>query len=240
MYRPIPHPPIYRFAFCVTLLGVLAACEGANPSYFPLDDGRYWQYQIEKTTMDGAVTQKYLLQTIAVQTINDLRVSGQRTVDGNIYFYQTDANGVRRIGHQVDGGAEIEAQDPALIVLPNDPKIGSQWTQLTHTKVLENSGPPWETLFRIIEPVQMDYKISSTNDTINVPAGEFRGCLKVSGFGSVNVDVGNYIGRMQISVEITQWYAPSVGLVRSHRVESTDASALTGGSLMMELESYSP
>ncbi len=217
---------------------MIAACDRTPTSYFPLDNERYWQYTIERTTMDGTVTQKYLLATLPNRTWEGVAVGTKRTVDGNEYLYRVDGDGVRRVARRLRGEDELRTDEPGLTVLPADPRVGANWRSTTHTSVLENSGPPWETLFRITRPVTLDYTIESVTDVVRVSAGEFHDCLRVVGNGTTNADVGNYIGRAVISVKVTEWYAPNVGLVRSQRVEMTDAEALNYGALRMELESY--
>lgn len=188
--------------------------------------------------MDGTTTQKYPLATLPTRTWNGLQVGGKRTVDGRQYFYHAGTDGVRRVGRKLHDDEDIRAEQPSLMVLPADPRVGSRWQQPAETSVLENTGPPWETLFRITRPLTLEYRIESVTDVVRVPAGEFRDCLRVVASGELSADVGNYVGRTAISVEVTEWYAPGVGLVRSRRVERTDAKGLNYGALEMQLQSY--
>ncbi len=220
-------------------LVMLGACDRTPTTYFPLEVGRYWQYTIARTTMDGTVTQKYLLETLPVRDWHGVRVAGKRTVDGHQYFYQVDAGGgVRRVAYKRRGDTELQSENPNLAILPAAPELGATWKRQTRTMVLENSGPPWETLFRITRPLTLEYTVASTTDVVRVPAGEFRDCLRIVGTGRIDTDIGNTIGRIAIAVEITEWYAPNVGLIRSQRTETTDAEALNYGAFHMQLESY--
>lgn len=225
-------------AVIVTLLVALGACDRGPVNYFPLDPDRYWQYDVVRTTMDGRTNQKYLIETRPVREWNGNPVQVRQTVDGHQFFYREHADGVNRVARKLRAEATITATEPAVLVLPRSPVVGDSWQQASHTAVLENTGPPWETLFRITQPVELDFTVASTSDTVHVGAGEFSGCLRVVGNGRFSADVGNYIGRAQIFVSVTEWYAPNVGLVRSERVETTDAEALNHGSIVMELASY--
>jgi hypothetical protein len=229
---------IQRAGLWLATLLILGACDRTPTTYFPLEVGRYWQYTIARTTMDGNVTQKYLLETLPLRDWRGVRVAGKRTVDGHQYFYQTDEDGVRRVAYKRRGDKELRSENPSLTILPAAPEIGATWERPTQTIVLENSGPPWETLFRITRPLTLEYTVASTTDVVRVPAGEFRDCLRVVGTGRIDTDVGNTIGRAIISVEVTEWYAPNVGLVRSRRIETTDIEALDYGAIHMQLESY--
>jgi len=216
----------------------VAACGRQSAGYFPLEAGRYWQYTVQRTTMDGSVTQKYLIQTTPGSTLDGVEVHAKQTVDGSQYFYRTTAEGIRRIAQKLRGDSALVRNDPAPTVLPADLKVGAGWQQASRTSVLENTGPPWEKLFQITEPITLDYTIESVSETVRVPAGEFHDCLRVAGRGRVSADVGNFIGRADITVSVTEWYAPGVGLVRSRRLETTDAQSLNRGELLMELETY--
>lgn len=222
----------------VTLLAALGGCDNGPADYFPLDPDRYWQYDVVRTTMDGANKQKYLIETRPAREWNGHPVQVRQTVDGHLFFYREHADGINRVARKLRAEAAAIATDPTLLVLPRAPVVGARWRQASHTAVLENTGPPWETLFRITQPVDLDFTIASTSDTVRVGAGEFSDCLRVVGNGRFSTDVGNYIGRAEISVSVTEWYAPNVGLVRSERVETTDAEALNHGSIVMELADY--
>lgn len=224
-------------AVAVVLL-VLGGCDAGPASYFPLDPGRYWQYDVVRTTMDGSKTQKYLIETQAPREWNGSTVNVRQTIDGHQFFYRELADGVSRVARKLSAEATATATEPAVLVLPRGPAVGDSWRQQSHTAVLENTGPPWETLFRITQAVELDFTVASTSDTVRVGAGDFSDCLRVVGHGRLNADVGNYIGHTEITVSVTEWYAPDVGLVRSERIETTDAQALNHGSIVMELSTY--
>lgn len=117
-------------------------------------------------------------------------------------------------------------------------QVGTEWRGTTRTRLLEKTGPPQETLFRIVQALPMHYRIAATDVVIEVPAGVYRHCLLVEGKGARHVNVGNYIGETDIHVETRDWYAPGVGLVRSERRESTTSPALDRGELVQVLERF--
>lgn len=225
-------------AAAAALMLTLGACEPVPVSYFPLDPNRYWQYDVVRTTMDGTTNQKYLIETQTPREFNGATVKVRQTVDGHQFFYRERADGTNRVARKLSTEAAATATQPEVLVLPHSPAVGDSWRQLSHTAVLENTGPPWETLFRITQAVELDFTIASTSDTVRVSAGDFSNCLRVVGHGRFSAEVGNYIGHAEISVNVTEWYAPNVGLVRSERIETTDAKALNRGSIVMELASY--
>ena len=145
----------------------------------------------------------------------------------------------RLVAVKARDASAYESAEQAFKLLPADVSLGATWRQSEHTQVLENTGSPWETLFRIVEPVSIDYVVESNEASVRVPAGEFNNCIKVRGSGKTNVDVGNYIGRTLISIEVENWYAKGVGLIKSIRKEITTSEALDYGELRYELEDLS-
>ena len=159
------------------------------------------------------------------------------TLDGRPYLYAIDTQGIFRLNPPAADRAGPDHAEPALI-LPHDFATRPDWQTWSVTAALENSGPPWETLFRITTPVHMRYRVEATDAAVETPAGRFHGCLLVSGQGSASIDVGNYIGRTRVDVATREWFAPGVGLVRMERDEKTGARALSGGRLVMELDRW--
>ncbi|MCB1746153.1 MAG: hypothetical protein H6977_06515 [Gammaproteobacteria bacterium] len=226
-----------RLAVLGIVLG-LAGCSGeATPQrYFPLAPGYHWQYRIERTTMDGTQRIRQAVWTVAVPATLD--VSGMReTLGGQRLLYVDDGDGIERLQTQRTGGPRNAPQ--RVTVLPATLVVGTQWHQPAVTTVLENTGPPWETLFRISVPVELEYRIESLAASVDTPAGHFDDCLLVTGRGQAQADVGNYIGRTMVEIEVREWYAEDVGLVRMERDEKTGAAALSAGRLVMELDTWS-
>lgn len=222
----------------LVLAALLAGCdrEADAAHYFPLEPGRSWHYRIERTTMDGQRRLRHAVHSRVVPqgvTADALRV----TLDGRPYLYAVDPQGIFRLNPPAAERAAPDHAEPVLI-LPHDFATRSDWQAWSVTAVLENSGPPWETLFRITTPVHMRYRVETFDATVETPAGRFHDCLLVSGQGAANIDVGNYIGRTRVDVATREWFAPGVGLVRMERDEKTGATALSGGRLVMELDRW--
>lgn len=231
---------------CVTLTLILPAacsllsCAKEDSAYFPLAPNRSWHYHVKRTTMDGTTEQKYITETLPSISWQGRNVVPTVTAGGETYLYAEDQGFTVRLAYKASSGGDFVAHEQPFSIMPKSVESGREWQQSLSTKVLENTGPPWETLFRINAPVAVNFKVASNTATVIVPAGKFTNCVKISGHGIANVDVGNYIGRTQISVEIEQWYAKGVGLVKLSRTEKTGADAINYGHISMELERYSP
>ncbi len=207
--------------------------------YFPLTPGIEWQYRVTRTTMDGSRDLRYVISTGRAAQVGNQQAAVRETPEGLRYFYDSTATGIVRVASRQREGTEFVIVPQHELVLPRPLTVTSMWTAATHTAVLENTGPPWETLFRIDVPVTLHYRVDSLSATVATVAGTFKDCLVISSLGKVNADVGNYIGRTEIEVTTTEWFAPDVGLVRLERSERTTANAINAGQLTMELDRWS-
>ncbi len=223
------------------LLIALAACGTGGDEmddYFPTESGKRWTYRLTRTTMDGTRVQPYYVEhrgPVLLAGRADL-VLEQRTFDGNRYFFARDpARGWLRIGAQIaTDEAPRWAAEPWL-VLPASLDVGRSWQQMTPVRVLEKTGPPQETLFRVQVSLPVEYRIAARDDRVEVPAGSFHGCLRIEGRGSISTHLGNYLGLGSVTVESTAWFAPGVGLIKQRLVERTNRPALDHGEMHLEL-----
>lgn len=215
---------------------ILSGCDARHPAeqFFPLAPGLSWQYRVTRTTMDGTAELRYAIAAVEPPSTGGEANAARETLGGQRYLYRVDDDGIYRLA--AAQAADIEAS-PQL-VLPGTLAPGTTWRAVGRTSVLENTGPPWETLFRIDVPVEMSYAIERDDAEIHTPAGVFTNCLEVVAHGRTNADVGNYIGRTEIKVVAREWYAPGVGLVRMERHETTAASAINAGSMTMTLDQW--
>lgn len=228
------------YAAALVLFAGLAGCDEEDDAtrYFPLDAGVEWQYQLKRTTMDGTHDLRYIIATARAAQVGDIQAAVREIPVGRRYFYARTDEGIVRVASGRREGNEFVIVPQRELVLPAKLRADSTWTSATQTAVLENTGPPWETLFRITVPVAMHYRVESLSATVETPAGRFTDCLVVSGVGNADTDVGNYIGQTAIEVVTTEWFAPDVGLVRLERSEQTTASAISAGQLTMELDRW--
>ena len=136
----------------VLALPLLAACgqHDAGEHLFPLEPGREWQYRVVRTTMDGTRELRHVVR--AVEVPSDSELSGLRmTLDGRSLRYARTAEGLFRLGDGAAGSTRHAGPAPGAprLVLPDAVAAGATWQSRDVTSVLENTGPPWETLFRI-------------------------------------------------------------------------------------------
>lgn len=209
-----------------------------SSSYFPLEEGLTWRYQVTKTTRDGMRQQKYIYTSIAEKIVEGQSVSVRISVDGALFYYRETEAGLFYVGKEIQSGIAREFLRDEHLILSYPLEVSQQWQDITATKLLVKTGPPQKTEFKIEADISLEVSIEAINETIIVPAGIFHKCIKVMKQGSEFKDAGNYIGRTIVRVNETSWYAPGVGLVKSIREETTESQALDKGQLIIELELF--
>ncbi len=209
-----------------------------SSSYFPLEEGLTWYYQVTKTTRDSVQQQKYIYTSIAEKIVEGRSVSVRKSVDGTLFYYRETEAGLRYMGKEIQVGTVREFLQDEHLIFRYPLEKGQQWQDATSTKLLVKTGPPQSTELKIEADMFLKVSIDAIDETINVPAGTFHHCIKIIKQGSEFKDVGNYIGRTIIRVKEAVWYAPGVGLVKSVREEMTDSQALDKGQLILELERF--
>lgn len=230
---------IRRKTYSSLILILLSACSSEqNTSYFPLEEGWQWRYQVTKTTRDGVRQQKYIYIGLADRIIEGQTMAVRKSADGSIFYYHESEEGLLYLGKEIQSGIERKFHRDEHLVLRYPLEKGSQWQDTTQTRLLVKTGPPQKTEFKIEAEISLDVSVDAIDDTISVPAGIIPHCIKIIKQGAEFKDAGNYIGRTIVRVKETSWYAPGIGLVKSVREETTENQALDKGQLIIELELF--
>lgn len=227
-----------RLCIVIVSLSLLISCSGPDPTYFPLQSGYKWRYDVAMTTRDGLEKQKYILNNLGPSKLNSEPVYARQSLDGTLLYYAIEDDEIRYLGsdsRDVPGG---QFKPDQQIVMKQPLELNTNWETTSQTRLLKKTGPPQKTEFRIVARVPLDVLVESLSETVSVPAGIFSNCLKIRMTGSMMKDAGNYVGMTLINVEETRWYAPGVGLVKLERLETTQSDALDKGSLLVELADY--
>jgi hypothetical protein len=227
----------FKIVFLLLFLLCIACSKNEN-SYFPLNKGVKWQYDVALITRDGLLNQKYFFNNLGEGELNGMPVYLRQSIDGSILYYSSSEEGIHYLGNIDSQSLHSEFTEDKQLILPNELSVGSEWEEKTVTRLLKKTGPPQKTVFKIIAEVPLEVKIESLNETVTVPAGRFTNCMKISMDGFVFKDAGNYVGLTMVSVEQSNWYAPGVGLVKMERLETTQRKALDKGTLLVELVKF--
>lgn len=224
--------------FVFFILSFCVSCKEDGNTYFPLNKGLKWQYDVAMVTRDGLSNQKYIFNNLGKRKLDGKTVYLRHSMDGTVSYYSSNEEGTYYLGNIDSENLNPEFNQNKKVILPNELSPGSEWQAVTVTKLLQKTGPPQKTLFKIIAEVPIEVKVESLTDTVTVPAGTFENCLKITMSGSVYKNAGNYVGLTIVNVEQSNWYAPGVGLVKLERIETTQRKALDKGSLLVELSQF--
>lgn len=235
---PAPVGPGNIRAILFVLAGtvLLAACTRSTPDYFPLQPGRYWQYHIHKETMKYPEDLKLTVRGLPPAQFEGRMVERRIVNDRFIQFFARETRGIVRVATALPEAAAAVPDSPPEPVLMLPLEAGREWTQQSTTRVLEVVVDPFRTHVNIREPVLMTYRIAALNATVTVPAGRYTGCVQVKSTGMGHYKGWSAILPADISVEQDDWYAPGVGLVKSHRIERTTSIVVPRGEYLQELE----
>ena len=217
----------------------LSACNESDIEYFPLNEGKTWQYRVILHDMDVEKKYKQYVINETPHNMDGSKIFTREVNDGTQYLYESTEKGIRRVGvkRKLDINTVLEKEDFYAIKYPIE--IGTSWEQETITGVLEVVIAPFRRHYALHTPVQMKYTIDSIDENVKVPAGRFEKCIKVIGLGTTKVEAEKTIGIIDVTVESSDWYCPNVGLVKSQRDERTTSTVLVKGDFLMELESFS-
>lgn len=133
-------------------------------------------------------------------------------------YYAKDKEGIYIAGTQVikdNNPKEIKFDEVKKYVLKNPIKVGNEWYFEAWSHLASQlKRPPIK--------VKMKCTIDNIGDAITVPAGTFKGCVKVSRSGDIILE-----DKANIKKDFTAWYAPGVGLVKHIDSETMTANGTT-------------
>ena len=189
----------------------------SSKNYFPLDEGRRWEYQFFlKTGEDwylGPVSKmsgERIITNFPQRELKGEKVTPQQVEDKvrgsshiSFWFYIEDQSGVYEFAHQKPGQIEPKIAHDFIIKYPI--KIGYSW-QETETSEFEPE---------ISIPVEST--IESINEVVTVPAGTFEGCLKIKTVGFAEKDTsGEWLPKQTVRIdrEWYKWFAPGIGIIK--------------------------
>lgn len=222
----------------------LAGCQRAPApdAWFPLDAGHSWTYRV--TTHSGDDPPEFetlVLRTLGRETLDALggEPAWRRRSDSGVdYWLRMDESGIYRVASKSELDPEPVPDKPKRYVLKSPYAVGTQW-QATTTAYLLMRRNEFPREIRYAHPsIPMSYQIEALNQTVDSPAGRFEHCLRVRGTASVHLYADPASGWRDMPLSSLEWYCPGVGLVRMERSEPASLAFLTGGTRVLELQSW--
>jgi len=200
----------------VLILFLLLACGSRDASWFPLGADYWWQYSVVRLKKGESHEQKVVLANLPGREIDGITLYPRKRPDGRVEYYEK-TGGTIYLYDPEDGSRTPVFREPV--------KVGTQWKALSRIRFLEVTGAFTATFnMKIQEEFDVDYRIESTDEVVEVAAGRFENCVHVSGAGSLYAGGGSlkeFMAIDTINIEVEEWYAPGVGLVKRRRKEYT-------------------
>jgi hypothetical protein len=232
------HINVQRAALALACAVMLAGCSRPPPtaSYFPLDAGHRWVYDVKTEWDNEAVEHEPLvLSTLGRERLADQDTWRRRSDSGVDYWHRSDETGIFRVASKSDLDAEPQPDAAPRYVLKAPLAAGSSW-QATTTAYLLKRRAEFPREIRHSHPaINMVYTIEAVGQTLDTRAGRFSDCLRVRGQASLRLFADPVAGWRDMPLTTTEWYCRGVGLVRLVREEPARSAYLSGGTLTMEL-----
>lgn len=222
----------------------LAGC-GDTPApsaeLFPLEPGHRWVYRQQIEMVGGQGDGHWLtVETLPSEDYAGAEAFRRRSADGVDYWLRRDATGIYRVASKHDLQEEPVKDEAPRYVLKEPLAVGTEWQASTVPYLLaRRQGFPMEVRHEG-KAVPMRYAIEALDEAVTVPAGRFEPCLKVRGQAVVRLYADGVVGWKDMPLTTTEWYCRGPGLVKLLREEPANSIFLAGGTLELELHSWSP
>ena len=232
-----------RIAALLTTATLLLAACGAAPgddALFPLAEGRSWTYRVSTQIDEADTTERatLVLANRGSDTIDGVPSWRRRSDAGIEYWLRSDATGIYRIASRNPLEREPQLDKPRRYVLQKPYTVGTEWEAPTTTYVLARKNEVPREVRYIHKAFPMHYRIEALAEKVKTPAGDFEGCVRVSGRAEIRLYVDAMFQWRDIPLVTLEWYCPGVGLVRLERKEPSPTKFMVGGTVTMELTSW--
>jgi hypothetical protein len=220
----------------------LAGCGqpgGAGADLFPLAQGRHWTYDM-RTEREGDSTERetVTLRNLGADNLDSGPAFHRRSDSGVDYWIRADDTGVYRVASKSDLDPEPQADRSPRYVLKAPYSVGTSWQADTTAYLLQRRQEFPREIKHSHPRIPMTYRIASTGQAVQTPAGQFTGCTTVRGSATLKLFADPVSGWKDLALDTTEWYCPGVGLVKLVREEPAQSAFLTGGRLTMELTEW--
>ena len=223
-----------RIVLAVTLL-FFSACDKKDDSYFPLTEGIEWRYRVSLKSSGATEQHRYYTRSQGENAFDDNKYQVHRSLTGMETLYRLSSSGVERVGYNLANQPTTSIVRDELLLIPYPIVNGFEWESTIQTRLLIRKGAPGES--SILANVPAENTIEILGDVIEVPAGKFRDCMKVTTNGFAFHSGTQHKSRTLVEIKESRWYAKGVGLVKASRLETSTSDAFGTREEILELES---
>lgn len=205
---------IISFTIVIISLPAVWAQEADFEKYFPLNEGNSWTYLVSDA--EGRYEESLLIK--GKEMVNGLETVKRFEPDGEYECIAADSEGIRLYKEVRKNKYEI--YHPPFMILPNK-KVGESLSYSINSDIYLTEGLDKRKLRELKGTHQHEITVESMED-VEVPAGVFTDCIKVSETFNWKMETGNYGQDL-----VTLWFAPGVGRIKEFTV-SMQFDAATG------------
>ena len=216
----------YTPKILLILIIFLVSCE-QQLSYLPSGDNKHIHYEItfiDKEKITKKYKQSYFLKE------SDRRKSVLVRSDGKVIQYEKEPQRLIL--------KDVQYLFPGLVDRPKE-KLEFERENIVYQISLEKN-QPWNTndlttlvvklgydrIYRTLLPINIENKLISLNETVKIKNKILENCIKIEGFGQTSFFPGAPLGKIDITIKKTEWYAPGLGLVKLIREEISDSETM--------------
>ncbi len=199
--------------------------------YFPLDSGWQWQYQVTTRTPSGQGVHELWVKNTGKEHHDQAFYTVRRTSTDTDYYFAEDTEGIFRVGKRHWLERVPHWDSPRRYVLKYPLTNTTHWVNDTQLYTQE-------TLAKSTLSFPMSYEIEAVEESVTVPAGTFKHCIRIKGEATTQLSADPDTGMVQTVEVITyEWYAPDAGLIKLERKEHFNAEQTINGKILIELVS---
>jgi hypothetical protein len=239
---------VILISFMLLLLGTAGETQEGTPilnveRYFPDEVGLEWKFtgfiadQVQKvSTYTNVATVKGMTEKngVKVKVFSETNQANEGPTES--YFFR-DPNGI--VYHGGEPTTAFETQIVPYRVIRFPIALHQTFSQIQKNDIsfgqdLDNDGK--EEQARVVAEIT-----AASFETVSVPAGVFKDCLKLQGTLVVQVTLSKNQKVVQMIDKTTNWFAPGVGMIKGiERIEypAVDGSNPTGNIITEELTEY--
>lgn len=230
------------FPVLAAAVATLAGCGASTTpeaSYFPLQAGHRWTYDLKTEWENNTIEHETLvLTTEGSDSLDDGPAWRRRSASGVDYWLRADATGVFRVATKSDLDESPRRDAQPRYVLKAPLAAGTSWQSTTTAYVLRRRQEFPPEIRHTHPKVPMTYAIEAVGEAVDTRAGKFSDCIRVKGQAVLRLYADPVVGWRDMPMTTLEWYCKGAGLVRLTRQEPANSTFLTGGSLTLELLSW--
>ena len=198
-----------RKVFCAVLLTFAFMMIASADDFMPLRPGTLREYSFTRTNPASTETAQgtYSIKSLPSREFNGIKLIPVQNQNGTLVFYTEKEEGIVFWGHQNADDPQPVPDERPEIVMPKSHAKNTRWNGSHTTSLLKK-----RVLIDTVETIE------ATNETVNVPAGVFKNCIRIRYIGqkTFDDDSGSILQKKTIvTVEGYEWYALGVGPVKA-------------------------